>query len=94
MSGEFGQYDYRGYIDSVIRQIAEECSRGKYVEYPMTRAFGVFLREVAQVASDIAFLEAGDNGEDSSARDIKARRHKLIRALDHFYEVVGRTGEG
>lgn len=93
MSGEFGKYDYRGYIDNVIRQIADECLHPDE-EYRLTRMFGEFLKSVSLVAQEIALLEAGDNGEFSAARNINAHMPRVRVTLDRFYEQVEKDLQG
>lgn len=94
MSGEFGQYDYRGYIDDVISAIAEECLRGDEVEFDITRSFGTLLEKIAVVAKDIAYLEACDSGEFTTARSINAYMPRVREALDRFSERVEKCLNG
>ncbi len=93
MSGEFGQYDYRGYIDTVIKTIADECRTPQTGDprAPLTRLFGSFLKQVADVAETIALLEAGDLGDESAAQYICTTAPALIKAWDRLNEEAERT---
>jgi hypothetical protein len=73
MSGEFGHYNYTGYIDQVIRQIADECIFGDeacYEEnskdcvpmYKATRLVGFWLANyLVPIVHDITYNEACDS---------------------------------
>lgn len=67
MSGEFGRYQYFGYIDSVIRQIAENCIHGDSWRstaptYSSTALIGHWLEDYfAPVMKNLTYNEAGDS---------------------------------
>lgn len=86
MSGEFGGFNYTGYIDTVIKTIADECRYGDREQ--LTQLFGMFLKHVAKAAEDIAYLEAGDTGVESAARALKLHVPQMIAALDRLHEVA------
>lgn len=86
MSGEFGQFSYTGYIDTVIKTISDECRHSNTEQ--LTKLFGAVLRHVALAAEDIAYLEAGDSGVESTARNLKMHIPQIIATLDQLHEVA------
>jgi hypothetical protein len=92
MSREFGSYT-AGYFHDQIRQGAEDCLGGRD---ELTRLWGEFLREFAEIARAISGAEECDNGpeypiEETISRLPALRRH--LRAIETYVDPFKRIAE-
>lgn len=79
MSREFGSY-HGGYFHDKIRNAAEDCrEEGRD---PLTKLWGSFLEEFAEVAYAISTSEAGDSGTYYPIMETIKRMQELKRRLE------------
>jgi hypothetical protein len=92
MSGEFGKYQYRGYIDDVIRIIGDEMQGGydTRVQYEGTKIIGKWVEnDLGALLSTIAYNEADDSSPgladlriiDSTIKELQQVRAKYAEWL-------------
>lgn len=89
MSREFGDY-ISGYMHDKVSYAADDCAIG---HEPLTRAFGRLLRVLADVAYDIASIEAGDSSPPCDTDSWRQHYPRVIDAINKLNAICADARE-